>query len=292
MRRPPEADRPASPRRVRSQCRACEGLKHIVQQRSGLLEWVDFYLDQDWPLFPLHSIKHGACTCTRGSKCSASNAGKHPRNRNGFHGASTSGRLIRNWLRQCPSLNLGIATGGAACLVVIDIDPRHGGDSTQAALEKRYGKLPKTFTVTTGGGGLHLYFSMYGIDPPIGSSAGRLGPGVDAPGEGGSVGTPSVTLTGASQHIEWTSISFDSADWVVDQLQDPTGETALLAGIDYPRLRRPEPTEQPPRDLNEAVIKMLAGARRDPNSTLNGVAYWAGRRVAGDYSTRGMWSTD
>ncbi len=54
--------------------------------------------------------------------------------------------------------NIGVATGSASGVVVIDIDPRHGGDREFAKLKQRFGLLPRTLTCDTGGGGQHYYF--------------------------------------------------------------------------------------------------------------------------------------
>lgn len=43
-------------------------------------------------------------------------------------------------------------------MVVIDVDPRNGGNESLAALEATYGLLPPTLTSNTGGGGVHLFF--------------------------------------------------------------------------------------------------------------------------------------
>jgi Bifunctional DNA primase/polymerase, N-terminal len=52
--------------------------------------------------------------------------------------------------------NLGVCTDK---LVVLDIDPRHGGDESFAALEREYGQLPLTWRALTGGGGEHIIFA-------------------------------------------------------------------------------------------------------------------------------------
>ena len=43
-----------------------------------------------------------------------------------------------------PGANVGIATGAISGVVVLDIDPRHGGDDTLEALQAQYNKLPDT----------------------------------------------------------------------------------------------------------------------------------------------------
>src|SRR5690242_12798299 len=41
---------------------------------------------------------------------------------------------------------------------VLDVDPRHGGTESLAALVALYGSLPDTYIVRTPSGGLHIYF--------------------------------------------------------------------------------------------------------------------------------------
>src|SRR5215217_5887103 len=110
------------------------------------------------PVFPLrHVIRSNdgdAYICSCGS-ATCRNAGKHPHGAlapNGCKDASTDDRKIRWWWDGAPCANVGIATGE---IVVIDVDPRHGGEEAFRELEP---KLPPTWRVQTGGGGLHLYF--------------------------------------------------------------------------------------------------------------------------------------
>lgn len=81
-----------------------------------------------------------------------------------------------------PDANIGIATGQG--LVVLDVDPRNGGDESLAKLERKLGPLPEP-TVLTGGGGRHWYFRT---DHDFG--CGKLLPGVDVKGHGGQVVAP------------------------------------------------------------------------------------------------------
>jgi hypothetical protein len=62
-------------------------------------------------------------------------------------------------------------------MIVIDVDPRHGGAASVAALEKSYGVLPDTLTTVSGrgDGGKHLFYRR----PSGHLSARRLGAGVD-----------------------------------------------------------------------------------------------------------------
>jgi hypothetical protein len=97
--------------------------------------------------------------------------------------AQTLGRWVRHW----PLLNIGIVTGAVSGLVVLDLDRRHGGFESLAALERLYGALPETVEAETGGGGRHLYFAC---PPAAPRNKAGLAPGIDLRGEGGMVVAP------------------------------------------------------------------------------------------------------
>ncbi len=66
---------------------------------------------------------------------------------------------IDEWFERWPDANIGIVTGEISNLVVLDVDPKHGGDAALAHLEQRYRPLPITIEAITGGGGWHFYFA-------------------------------------------------------------------------------------------------------------------------------------
>lgn len=144
------------------------------------------YAARGWQAFPLQTVINGACTCARGAECG--NPGKHPRVAGGVHSATTDEATIRAWWEQWPAANVGIATGAASGLVVLDVDPRHGGDTSLAILESQVGALPRTLVVRTGSGGLHIYFKA--PSRPVRNSASKLGAGLDIRAEGGYVVAP------------------------------------------------------------------------------------------------------
>jgi hypothetical protein len=94
---------------------------------------------------------------------------------------------VREWFQRWPDANVGIVTGGVSGLVILDVDTRHGGAASLAALEQEHGELPVTLEALTGGGGRHLYFRHPG--PPVTNRTG-LRPGVDLRGDGGCVVAP------------------------------------------------------------------------------------------------------
>lgn len=144
-----------------------------------------WYATRKKPVFPLHSVDEaGRCSCGGKPGCKP---GKHPRIRNGHHGASTDPNRIRSWWSQWPDANIGIPTGESSGLLVLDIDD-HGSASLEA-LEAKHGQLPETLTVGTGGGGRHIYF-RYRTGSDIRNSTGKVGSGLDVRGEGGYVVAP------------------------------------------------------------------------------------------------------
>jgi|TARA_R110001583_G_scaffold20930_18_gene79884 hypothetical protein len=89
-------------------------------------------------------------------------------------------------------LNIGIVTGSVSGeLVVLDVDPRDGGNESLANLIMNGLKLPDTVHCKTGSGGDHYYFrAPIGTVTRIRNSASSLGPGLDIRAEGGQVVAP------------------------------------------------------------------------------------------------------
>lgn len=101
--------------------------------------------------------------------------------------ATRDDNRIKQWWRENPRYNIGIACGDPSGLFVVDIDPRHNGDKTFARLQEQHGNVPPTIIVQTGGGGTQLYFEYAA---GLRSGASTLGEGVDHRGAGGYVVAP------------------------------------------------------------------------------------------------------
>jgi hypothetical protein len=150
------------------------------------------YARQNVPVFPVWWPNGVGCAC---GKPDCPNAGKHPIGAlvpRGFRDGTTDAAVIRGWWATHPEANIGTPTSWC---VVLDVDPRHGGDDSLAALERQHGALPDTAEVLTGGGGRHIYFKPSTV--PIRPSAGKVGAGLDVRGDGGYVLLPpSLHLSG------------------------------------------------------------------------------------------------
>ena len=148
------------------------------------------YTRRGWPVLPLHFVVEGACSCgdpACGSPC------KHPLSQlvpHGFKDATTDEATIRRWWARFPQANVGIRTGAVSRLVVLDVDPAHGGERSLASLIGQHGDLGGAPQVRTGGGGRHCYFRHPGTGRVIKNSVGSLGPGLDLRGDNGYVVAP------------------------------------------------------------------------------------------------------
>jgi bifunctional DNA primase/polymerase-like protein/AAA domain-containing protein/primase-like protein len=151
------------------------------------------YATRGWCVLPLHSVDDGGvCGCGR-SDCAS--PGKHPRTQHGQSDATDDANQIREWWALWPNANVGVVCRPSG-IVVLDVDPRNGGDQTLGALIEERGALPATLIADTGGGGQHYVFQHPGSKLP-----GHLGRGIDIKDDGYIVVAPSVHSTG--QRYRW-----------------------------------------------------------------------------------------
>ncbi len=170
---------------------------------TGILSNLPYALDavdRGFAVFPLHWLKpDGRCFC---GDILCPSPGKHPYFRlakRGFHSATGDRHVVEKIWREVPPANIGLRTGA---VIVIDIDPRHGGDASLEKLQSMHGELPLTWRCLTGGGGEHIYFRA----PPyriIRNSAGAIAEGIDVRGEGGYVVAPGSRHT-SGRSYEWS----------------------------------------------------------------------------------------
>jgi hypothetical protein len=146
-------------------------------------------------VFPVHYPveRDGVLHCSCGNNA-CKNPAKHPDGRlvhNGLLDATTAIGLVDYYWGGDEPRNIGARTGRESGLVVLDVDPRHGGDRTIAALQQEFGALPPTWWFRTGGGGEHIAFRHPGwrVQNHVGDT-GPLGKGLDIRGDGGYIIAP------------------------------------------------------------------------------------------------------
>lgn len=192
--------------------------------------------------------------------------GKQPATRHGFHDASDDYDVIDAWWTRMPDANIGIALPPG--IIVLDIDPRHGGTAGLSALTREHGQLPETAVVITGrrDGGSHIYLNC----PTERLTQARLPDGVDlrAGGKHYVVAPPSLHPDTGWEY-EWFNPDVPIATaprWVVDLLRQPIAPTA-------PSTR--ETTGATAAGLLDFVATLAPGNRN------NGL-YWAARSAYED----------
>lgn len=120
--------------------------------------------------------------------------GKQPATEHGFHDAATDPQRVAAWWRRWPGTNIGVPTGAASGLVVVDVDV-HGPVNGFTAFERAtYAGLIAGWQVMvdTPSGGMHAYYpATPEVTQPCWQAARA---GIDFRGDGGYVIAPPSVL--------------------------------------------------------------------------------------------------
>ncbi|WP_020388538.1 bifunctional DNA primase/polymerase [Kribbella catacumbae] len=144
--------------------------------------------DRGWPVFMLGRSKRPVANCnacrtaTNHDPASCGHLTCH-----GFYAAATDPARITALVAAVPYGQLAVRTGAVSGLLVVDVDPAHGGTASLHHLVNE-GLLPHTLRVITGSGGLHLYYRHPGQPMPSRPMPGRSG--IDIKADGGYVVLP------------------------------------------------------------------------------------------------------
>lgn len=192
---------------------------------TSMLDWALLWASRGVPVFPVHSITAaGVCDCRAGANCKS--AGKHPHTANGLDSATTDEKAVREMWRRWPGANIGGRTGDG--LLVVDVDPKHGGDASLCDLMEAHGnEWLNTLTVRTGSGGSHFFFN-YSPELDLKNTANKLAPGIDSrAGRGYVVLPPSMHVSGNRYTlVNLTSrgelpVQRDADAWLLEDLTRP-----------------------------------------------------------------------
>ena len=176
---------------------------------------------------------------------------KVPATAHGKDDATTDVDTITRWWSRNPNYNIGLRpTSG---LLVVDIDPRNGGDMS---LRDR---LPDTWTAKTGSGGLHIWLRASGD-----RWRSTLGEGIDLKTSAGYlVAPPSVHPSG--QVYGWLN----------------TAPIATAPGWLLSAAVRPKPP--PPQSFTGTVgrreVGLVTAVAEATENCRNNILYWAARRA-------------
>jgi hypothetical protein len=117
---------------------------------------------------------------------------KRPMSSHGRSDATIDPDVIGSWWRRWPQAGIALATGAEAGVVAldVDIDPDAGVDGRQSLEALGVCLHPITPTSHTPRGGYHMLFAHPGAGIYVKTIAGKLGPGLDIRGDGGSIILP------------------------------------------------------------------------------------------------------
>jgi len=238
----------------------------MPEHTNGFLDAALDYAARGWAVFPL---KPG---------------GKTPLTPHGFKDATADPERIRGWWAEHPAANVGLRTGTASGVVVLDVD-RHGkgdGEASLQELQKEFGRLPPTCEVRTPNDGRHFYFAHSN-----GELKGRnnLRPGIDLKAEGGYVVAPPSMLKGVAE--PYAKRNGDAMSplpaWLLDQANRNASRPT------HPPPRRPasaETSRYAETALKLELRNLRSATEGTRNDTLNRAAFNLGQLVAGGYLER------
>jgi len=200
--------------------------------------------------------------------------GKRPTTPTGLHAASTDPAVIRDWWTRWPKANVAVNCGRSG-LVVIDVDPRHGGLETLAALPYDF---PPTLSQVTGSGGAHYVYRM--PDPPVKNTVNGLPGiegetnGIDVRGLGGYiVVTPSRTTGRYEWLTNWNQTVEPAPSWL-KQTEPLRRDAEPLVDVEA------TPPGYGRKALDGETTRVATAIEGTRNHTLNTAAFNCGQLVA------------
>lgn len=236
-------------------------MRRIVEQSPTLADAAQRYATLGVPVFP----------CAQG--------GKQPLTPNGFHDATANPRIVHAWWQRHPEANIGLPTGRAIGVVVVDVDLHAGGSGFAGFERARAEGLAGGWgwLVRTPSGGIHAYYP--GQRNREQRSWQVPSAHVDFRGDGGYVIAPPSRI-----EVEGTTRTYE----VIAVTTQPTTSVDATKLRSFLEPRRPAPAFPPPgfpangccpEALARTVAHTAEGGR---NRTL----FWASCRMVEDGLTR------
>jgi putative DNA primase/helicase len=224
--------------------------KAVLSCRKAALS----YARRGLKVLALHGIKDGSCTC---GNTNCRSPGKHPITQNGLLDATTDPITIKAWFKQYPDANVGIATGSASNVMVVDVDPRNGGLDSWKQLKEELGKSPKTVKVRTGGDGIHVLFSAEGMS--VQTKHGNIfGSGIDLQADGAYIVAPPSRHSSGKRYRFMKDLSFE--DVTVQLMPEPWKTRLQVKPVPVsPAITGPNTSSQIPEGQRNQRLTSLAG---------------------------------
>lgn len=182
---------------------------------SDMIEAALSYIEQGFKVFPVKPDKK-------------------PLTPHGFKDATQAESRAREYWTRWPDAGIALVSDG---LVVLDFDAKNDGLKSKAAIETRYGSLPRTRTHRTGGGGEHwIYRNPNGAN--VRSTVSFAGyPGVDLrANDGYIVVPPSPHKSGRRYEVLDNNEIAPAPDWLINlvtkkriEARQPSSHSELIS---------------------------------------------------------------
>lgn len=211
------------------------------------------------------SVDHALECAARGWAVFPCSLDKSPRTPNGFYAATTEPARIRAMHVQFGFVLIGIRTGEASDLSLLDVDKQHNGLEWLEAYRHR---LPATRVHRTRSGGEHWFFKHR---PGLRCSTAKIAPGIDVKAEGG------YALFWPAAGLEVLSDA-PMADW--PEWLAPPPRPALAPWTPPPGAGADKARNYATAALHNAVRRVAGTTTGSRNATLNAETFGLARFIA------------
>lgn len=201
---------------------------------------------------------------------------KQPACPHGFKDAATKAEAIMTLWRRYPGPLVGVATGVASGIDVLDLDlHKEGADDWHA---EHCARLPATRTHRTRSGGLHMLFRHR---EGMRNSASRIAPGIDVRADGGYI----IWWPAAGLDVVSKAPAAPWPAWLAEMAVPPPPPKADLAKIE----RGIEDADRYVRGAVRGAVQAVASAGQGRrNDTLNAETYALARFIPEGHLTAGQ----
>lgn len=202
-------------------------------------------------------------------------AGKLPSTAHGLLDATSSPERVCELWDEMPDANIGIATGAASGVIVVDVDGLPG-----EAVLARMGEIPVTPTSITAKG-RHLLFRR--DDLAIRNSARKLGPDLDVRGDGGYIVAP-PSRHESGHTYQWAP---GRSPWEVEPAPLPAALRQRLEALSRPPVpaavrRPPHPLPMTDERLRYRALRYLVRMGNRTEGSRNDAAHQAAKFLQND----------
>jgi hypothetical protein len=235
--------------------------------------------ERGWPVFMLGRSKRPVANCKACHDDPHDPASCGHLTCHGFYAASTDPARVAAIVAAVPRGQLAVRTGAVSGLLVVDVDPDHGGSDSLGdlvALEL----VPRTLWVRTGSGGAHLYYRHPGRDMPSRPMPERAG--IDIKADGGYVVLPPSIHHRTRQPYQWGAGPVDTVEMPPALLEACLPKVPALSPTPpaEPTTHRAGGISCPDRLLTSTLNAVRNAPEGKRRTTLYGAARGVARMVA------------